>query len=54
MTQGKKNKRPRVLLVVEITICELRSIGRDNKRIAAQLRIGLSSAKRVGDEQKKT
>ena len=50
--QGKKLGRPRVSLEVESKIRELRSMGRGIRKIAGQLRVGVSTVKRVVDEQK--
>ena len=50
--QGKKLGRPRVSLEVESKIRELRSMGRGIRKIAGQLRVGVSKVKRVVDEQK--
>jgi len=50
--QGKKLGRPRVALEVESKIRELRSMGRGIRKIAGQLRVGVSTVKRVVDEQK--
>ena len=50
--QGKKLGGPRVSLEVESKIRELRSMGRGIRKIAGQLRVGVSTVKRVVDEQK--
>ena len=50
--QGKKLGRPRVSLEVESKIRELRSMGKGIRKIAGQLRVGVSTVKRVVDEQK--
>jgi len=50
--QGKKLGRPRVSLEVESKIRELRSMGRGIRKIAGQLGVGVSTVKRVVDEQK--
>jgi len=50
--QGKKLGRPRVSLEVENKIKELRSTGKGIRRIASELRVGVSTVKRVIDEQK--
>ena len=50
--QGKKLGGPRVSLEVESKIRELRSAGRGIRKIAGQLRVGVSTVKRVVDEQK--
>ena len=50
--QGKKLGKPRVSLEVESKIRELRSMGRGIRKIAGQLRVGVSAVKRVVDEQK--
>ena len=50
--QGKKLGRPRVALEVESKIRELRSAGRGIRKIAGQLRVGVSKVKRAVDEQK--
>ena len=50
--QGKKLGRPRVSLEVESKIRELRSAGRGIRKIAGQLKVGVSKVKSVLDEQK--
>ena len=50
--QGKKLGRPRVSLEVESKIRELRSMGRGIRKIAGQLKVGVSKVKSVLDEQK--
>jgi len=50
--QGKEIGRPEISLEVESKIRELRSMGRGIRKIAGQLRVGVSTVKRVVDEQK--
>ena len=49
--QGKKLGRPRVSLGVESKIRKLRSTGKGIRKIAGGLRVGVSTVKRVVDEQ---
>ncbi len=49
--QGKKLGRPRVSLDIENKIKELRSSGKGIRRIASELRVGVSTVMRVIDEQ---
>ena len=50
--QGKKLGRPRVSLTVENKIKKLRSTGKGIRKIASELRVGVSTVMRVVDEQK--
>lgn len=50
--QGKKLGRPRVSMEVEGMIKKLRSTGKGIRKISKELRVGVSTVKRVVDEQK--
>ena len=50
--QGKTLGRPRVSLVVENKIKKLRSTGKGSRKIASELHVGVSTVKRIVDEQK--
>jgi len=50
--RGKKLGRPRVSAEIENKIKELRSTGRGIRKIAGDLRVGVSTVKRIVDEQK--
>ena len=50
--QGKTLGRPRVSVTVENKIRKLRSTGKGIRKIAGELRVGVSTVKRVVDEQK--
>lgn len=50
--QGKTLGRPRVSLKVESKIKKLRSTGKGIRKIASELHVGVSTVKRVVDEQK--
>ena len=50
--QGKKLGRPRVSHSVEMKIRKLRSTGKGIRKIAGELRVGVSTVKRVVDELK--
>ena len=49
--QGKTLGRPRVSLKVESKIKKLRSTGKGIRKISKELRVGVSTVKRVVDEQ---
>ena len=48
--QGKKLGRPRISLTVEKKIRKLRSTGKGIRKIASELRVGVSTVKRVLDK----
>ena len=50
--QGKTLGRPRVSVTVENKIKKLRSTGKGIRKIASELHVGVSTVKRVVDEQK--
>jgi DNA invertase Pin-like site-specific DNA recombinase len=50
--QGKTLGRPKVSLQVENKIRKLRSTGKGIRKIASELRVGVSTVKRVVDELK--
>ena len=52
--EGKRLGRPKVPAVVENKIRELRSNGKGIRRIASDLRVGVSTVMRVIDKTKKT
>ena len=52
--QGKRLGRPRVPTVVEKKIRELRSTGKGIRKIATELRVGVSTVMRVIDKTKAT
>ena len=50
--RGKTLGRPRVSVTVENKIKKLRSTGKGIRKIASELRVGVSTVKRIIDEQK--